>query len=166
MDDAQKYKVISLLQQDMQPKEIAADLGEGYSYGGILKLRREYEEAKLNGTIDSLLNTNKVVLAELEEKMSNLEETRASVIELAKGVDGLEQLGEQFQQTANVINTHVKSLIMSIDHMSELEIAADIICKLQTAFLNKNMTQVNVQNNFGSDSSPKYTQFLSDKPGD
>lgn len=164
MDDIQKYKVISLLQQDQQPKDIAADLD--ISYGSVLKLRREYEEAKVNGTVDKLLNADKVVLVEVEEKLNNLAETQAAVIELAKGIDGLEQLSEEFQKTANIINTHVKSLILRIDHMSELEIATDILCKLQTAFVNKNMTQVNVQNNFGGDNTPKYTQFLSDKPGD
>ena len=165
MDDMKKYKVISMLQQDLQPKEIAADLD--VSYGTVLKLRREFEEAKANNTIDQLINMDKLVLTEVEDKLNNLPQAQEAVLDLAKGLNGLEQLSEEFQNTANTINTRVRSLLMSIDHMSELEIATDILCKLQTAFVNKNMTQVNVQNNFGGDSStPKYTQFLGDKPSD
>lgn len=164
MDDKQKYKVISLLQQELQPKDIAADLN--LSYGSVLKLKRQYEEAKVNNTVGQLINMDKLVLEEVKEKLSDLPEAKEAVLELAKGMNGLEELSESFQQTAQTINTRVRSLIMSVDHISELEIAADILCKLQTSFINKNMTQVNVQNNFGNDGTPKYSQFLSDKPGE
>jgi len=164
MNDSQKYKVISLLQQNVEPKDIAEELD--ISYSAILRLRREFKEAKTNNTIDQLLDVDKVILSEVDDKLASLSDLGVNTKSLTNGVEGLETLGVQFQQTATLINTQVKSLIMSIDHMSELEIAADILCKLQTAFLNKNMTQVNVQNNFGSDGSPKYTQFLGDKPSD
>lgn len=164
MDDKQKYKVISLLQQELPPKDIAADLD--LSYGSVLKLKRQYEEAKINNTVGQLINMDKLVLEEVKEKLCDLPEAQEAVLELAKGMNGLEELSESFQQTAQTINTRVRSLIMSVDHISELEIAADILCKLQTAFVNKNMTQVNVQNNFGDNGTPKYTQFLGDKPSD
>jgi hypothetical protein len=164
MDDTQKYRVISKLQKDMAPKDIADELN--VSYGGVLKLKREFEEAKVNGTIDALLNTDKLILTEVEEKLSDLPTVKAEINELAKGVAGLEHLSEELQQTALIINTRVRSLLLSIDHLSELEIAADVLCKLQSAFLNKNMTQVNVQNNYGDNESPKYNQFLSDRPQD
>ena len=165
MNDTQKYKAISQLQQDLAPRQIADDLD--ISYGGVLKLKREFEEAKLNGTIDELLDANKLVLTETAERLSDLASTEKAVEEITKGLSGLEQLSTELQSTASVIITRVRSQIMSIDHMSELEGAADIICKLQTAFLNKNMTQVNVQNNFSDEgNTPKYNQFLSDKPVD
>ena len=164
MNDTQKCKVISKLQKDMQPKEIAEELD--VSYGAVLKLRREFEEAKVNGTIDALINTDKLVLAEVEEKLKDLPTVEGEVAELAKSLSGLEHLSEELQQTALIINTRVRSLLLNIDHLSELEIAADVLCKIQTAFLNKNMTQVNVQNNYGENDSPKYNQFLSDRPQD
>lgn len=163
MDDQQKYRVISRLQRDMPAKEIADDLG--VSYGAVLKLRREFEEAKMNGTVDALLDTSRLVLTEVSEHLNDLPTTADAVTELSKGLSGLEHLGNELQQTALLINTRARSLMLSIDHASELEIITEILCKLQSAFLNKNMTQVNVQNNFGDTSSPKYTQFLGDKPG-
>lgn len=164
MDDTQKYKVISKLQRDISPKDIASELN--VSYGGVLKLKREFEEAKVNGTIDQLINTSAVILDEVGEKLSDLPTVQTEINELAKGIAGLEHLSEELQQTALIINTRVRSLLLSIDHLSELEIAADVLCKLQTAFLNKNMTQVNVQNNYGDTDSPKYNQFLGDRPRD
>jgi hypothetical protein len=165
MDNNQKYKVISMLQNEHTPKEIADDLD--VSYGAVLKLRREYETAKINGTIDTLLDTNKLVLTEVAEQLSDLPTTEDAVIELTKGLNGLERLSEEFQATALTINTRTRSLLLSIEHISELEVATDILCKLQNAFLNKNSTQVNIQNNLGGDSAtPKYSQFLGDKPSD
>ena len=164
MDDKLKYKVISLLQQEQQPKDIAADLD--VSYGTVLKLRRQYEEAKLTNSMDKLLNVDRLVFDEIVDKLDDLPIIEEAAGELVEGLKGIEQLSVKFQQTADTINTRVRSLIMSVDHISELEIAADILCKLQTSFINKNATQVNVQNNFGDSSTPKYTQFLGDKPSD
>ncbi len=164
MDDKLKYKVISLLQQEMQPKDIAEDLD--VSYGAVLKLRRDYEDAKLNNTMDKILNVDKLVFEEVAEKLDDLPLAKEAVVELVDGIKGIEKLSINLQATADIINTRVRSLIMSVDHISELEIAADILCKLQTSFINKNMTQVNVQNNFGDTGTPKYTQFLGDKPSD
>ena len=164
MDDKLKYKVISLLQQEQQPKDIAADLD--VSYGTVLKLRRQYEEAKLTNSMDKLLNVDRLVFDEIVDKLDDLPIIEEAAGELVEGLKGIEQLSVKFQQTADTINTRVRSLIMSVDHISELEIAADILCKLQTSFINKNATQVNVQNNFGDRSTPKYTQFLGDKPSD
>ena len=70
MDNQQKYKVISLLQNDTAPRDIADDLD--ISYGAVLKLRREYDDAKLNGTIDQLVNMDNVILSEVADKLSEL----------------------------------------------------------------------------------------------
>ena len=165
MDDSAKYKVISLIQREVDAKEIADDVG--VSYSGVLKLRREYQEAKVNGTIDSLLDTSRVLLEEVGQQLSDLPAVDNAVAELTKGLTGLETLSNELQTTAIQLNTRVRSLMLSIDHMSELEAAADIVCKLQVAFVNKNGMQVNIQNNSGGDDGkPKYTQFLGDKPVD
>ena len=162
MNDPQKYKVMSLLQQDMPPKDIAEDMD--VSYGAVLKLRRQFDEAKVNGTIDQLLSAKDLVLDIAEEVLSVMPVEEA-VEELTKGLNGIEHLSEQFQKTAIILDTKVRNLLINVTDLNDLEIATDILCKLQTAFVNKQMTQVNVQNNYG-EGTPKYNQFLSDKPGD
>lgn len=164
MDDRQKYQVISRLQRSMEPKEIADDVG--VSYGSVLKLRRDFEAAKVNGTIDALLDTKSLILSEVGEALSDLPSTKESVVELTSGLDGLQRLGDELQRTALSINTQIRSLMLSVDNLGELEVAAEILCKLQTSFMNKNTTQVNIQNNLGGNDAPRYTQFLGDKPRD
>lgn len=163
MTENDKYKVISLLQNNVTPRDIVEQVDVSYSM--VLRLKREYENAKLNNTLDQLIDTDKLLLAKIDDELSSVANMKGSVAALTKGLDGLERLSDELQKTALNINTRVNSLILSIETMSELEIAADILCKMQTAFLNKNMTQVNVQNNFGND-TPKYSQFLGDKPSD
>ena len=163
MDDRAKYSVLSLLHQNQSPAEIADKLN--VSYPAVLKLRREFEEAKDNNTVHELLNSYRVILPEVAEALSDLPEMAEQVEEFQKAITGLDQLSEGLQKTAALINNRVKTMIGIVDSASELEYLTDIICKLQTSFINKNMTQVNVQNNFGND-TPKYTQFLGDKPSD
>ena len=162
MNDTQKYKVMSLLQQHTPPKDIAEDMD--VSYGAVLKLRRQFDEAKTNGTIDKLLSAKDLVLDIAEEVLSVIPVEEAAA-DLTKGLNGIEHLSEQFQKTAIILDTQIRNMLISVTDLSELEIATDILCKLQTAFVNKQMTQVNVQNNYG-DSTPKYNQFLGDKPSD
>jgi hypothetical protein len=185
MTNDDKYKVISLLQQDMTAKEVAADTG--LSYASILVLRREYEAAVMNNTVSKLINMEEIVLAkvteelaapslvvieadtadeEAKEKAEELKrELEQATAELTTKLAGLELLSEKLQYTATAINTRVNALIVGSDSMAELECAAKILCQIQTAFVNTNSTQVNVQNNFGDNSTPKYAQFLSDTPG-
>jgi hypothetical protein len=161
VDDTQKYKVISLLQQDLEPKDIADDLG--VSYGGVLKLRREFEQAKLNNTVDKLINMENVLLDEISARLPDVSDAAK---ELTAKVTGLEQLSLDLQSTASSINTRARAMIMSVDSAVDLEVLTDILCKLQTAFVNKNLTQVNVQNNFGENGGAKYSNFLGDAPRD
>ena len=164
MDNQQKYKVISLLQNDTAPRDIADDLD--ISYGAVLKLRREYDDAKRNGTIDQLVNMDNVILSEVADKLSELPGAEEALGEFTEKLKGLEHLSEEFQNTAHQINTRARTLLLSIEHVSELEVITDILCKLQTSFINKNMTQVNVQNNYPGSDTPKYNQYLGDVPSD
>ena len=149
MDNQQKYLVISRLQKNKTPKDIADELD--ISYGAVLKLRREFDEAQTNNTVN---------------KLSNLPGSEEAIDELNTKLKGLEHLGFELQNTALQINTRVRTMIMGAENVSELEVITDILCKLQTSFLNKNLTQVNVQNNYPGDDRPKYDQFLGDNPID
>lgn len=158
MEDKIKHKVIALLDAGQPPRDISDDLG--ISYSGVLLLQRKFKEAKINGTIDQLVNVDKVIIEQAGELLD------ADVENVTKGVEGLERLSGELQNTASHINSRVRSLIMSCESHAELETYADIICNLQQAFFNKNATTVNVQNNIGDSAAPKYAQYLSDVPGE
>lgn len=161
MDDAVKYKVISLLEAGRPAKDVAEDLN--VSYAAVIKLNKDYKEAKLNGTLNKLINVDKLII---EQTAADLDLPTENVETVIKGLSGLEVLAEDFQLTAQQLNQRLKGMIASVEFASDLNVLTDILCKLQTAFINKQLTQVNVQNNFGGDTGQsKYTQFLGDKPG-
>lgn len=159
MNNELKYKVVSLLQQPaLSAKMIADELD--LSYSAVLRVEKEYEDAKLNNTLTELIDADTPTL------MSAAEVLETDQVQLTAGLKGLDKLGEDFQVTASQINNRVRSLMMSCDHLSELETAAKIICQLNEAFVNPNKTQVNVQNNFGGENnaSSRYAGLLSDTP--
>lgn len=159
MDANLKYKVISLLQQpELTAHMISEELD--ITYGAVLRVEKEFNEARLNGTLEQLIDVDEAVLQTAAEALD------VDQVSLTKGLAGLDKLNQDFQVTASQINTRVRSLIMSCDHLSELETAADILCSLNTAFVNSNSTQVNVQNNFGGDNNAasRYAGYLSDTP--
>jgi len=161
MEDKLKYKAINLLEQGQSPKDIAELLN--ISYSSVLSIKRDLKEAKENGTIAKLIDADKFLIEQVGEELGLDKEVVATV---TKGISGLEVLSEELQKTAMQINTRIRSLLLSVEHPSELQAYADILCNIQTSFINKNMTQVNIQNNIGSnDGAPKYSRFLSDKPG-
>lgn len=159
MEDKDKYRVFSLLEAGQTPRDVADDTG--VSYASVLRLSNQFKEAKQNGTLNRLLDTDKVLIEHLGEEVGLVE----TASELTKGLDGLERLSSDLQKTAININSRINSLVLSVEHPSELQIYADILCNLQKSFINTNAVQVNVQNNIGGDNAPKYTKFLSDKPG-
>lgn len=162
MQDEIKYKVLTLLQQpDLTARIIAEELD--VSYSSVLRLDKQYQEAKMNGTLNKLINVDEAVLVTAADALG-LEEDVATG--LAKGLTGLDRLSTELQATALQINTRARSLIMSVEHASELSELTDMICKLNTAFVNSAQTQVNVQNNFGGEQNApsRYSQYLSDTP--
>lgn len=160
MDDKTKYEIISRVQRDMEAKDIAEELD--VPYASVIRVRTQYKDAVAAGTVDKLLDLDKLMIEELAEKYPV-----DKVDSLVKSVNGLEVLNDELQSSAMQINTKVKSLIHSVDHASELAELTEIVCKLQNAFFNKNTTQVNVQNNTYGDSANDnpYNSFLSDAPG-
>lgn len=161
MEDLTKYKVVAELQKGRPAKDIAEDLD--VAYGKVLKIRREYEVALANNEVDSFIKADSLLVAAVSEELSTVVDVSDAAEALSKGVEGLDKLNTELHKTALLINTKVQNLAISVQHLSELEIAADIITKLQVAFFNKNSTQVNIQNNLGD--TPRYSQFLGDAPG-
>lgn len=159
MTEEQKYKVISLLRQpELSAKMIAEELD--VSYSSVLRLDKQYQEAVLNGTVNKLINVDEAVVITAGESLG-LDAT--TVVE---GLNGLDKLSSEFQATATQINTRVRTLLMGIEHVDELVALTDVLCKLNSSFVNTAQTQVNVQNNFGGEENApsRYNQYLSDTP--
>ena len=162
MRNEEDYRIFAKLQNGEVLRDIADDLN--VSYSRVVRLNGEFKKAKQNNTIAELLDIGKLSEAVVAEKLAvpSLSEAK----ELTKGVEGLDRLNTDLQQSALVINTRVATLVANCSSAGELESLAEIVCKLNTAFINPKGTQVNIQNNVGggSDGTPKYTQFLGDAP--
>jgi len=167
MSEATKYKALVRLHEGAEPKVIAEELDIPYSR--VLKYRGELKEAEVSGNLNSLLHMDEAAV----ELMAN-ELVRDLPVELqpqakaitdgvTNGIKGLDSLSGEFQRTAMHINNRIRTLSMSIEHVSELTDLTKALCELQNAFFNKQGVQVNIQNNNGGDSA--YSEFLSDAPG-
>ena len=139
-----KYKIVSELLAGNKPTEIAKKLN--ISYGKVFKAQSEFEEASKKGLVNNILE-------KLDEESKNL----------LKNSDGLLYLTKELQNTAFQINSKVKNLLKTELTVRELQALTNITTSLQMSFVNKNMTQVNIQNNF-EQTKPKYTEFLKDEP--
>lgn len=169
LSDDEKYNILADLSCGITPAEIATK--RDVSYATVLRYKTEFEKAKANGKLDTILDLSKVareqlanqVLAQTPEDMRDAVEAEMGA--LLKSIDMADVLKVNMQAAANKLTDRVVTLINKCESGSELHVLADTLCMLQTAFFNKNMTQVNVQNNFGQGSEPaKYSEFLSDKP--
>jgi len=152
----------------MEPKDISAEME--ISYNKVLRLKREYEEAKQNNTVAEFIDVDNVVL---DQALANVEANTPA--ELLPAVDGAiadikktksatDKLSEEMLATASHLNTRIRFLALSIEHVSELEGLTSALCALQVAFFNSNTTQVNVQNNYGDAgaTASEYGEFLGD----
>lgn len=166
--EQEKFKIISKLINDEAPKDIANELEVPYTK--VLRFKKEYEQSVIDGQVGELIDLDQVMRDELlnqvQEGMPSFVQEQAGevVSEIKAKLTTLDALGEDLQVTAAAITKKIKSMAMSIDHVSELESLSTALCSLQNAFFNKNSTQVNVQNNYTEDAKAAYGDFLSDKP--
>lgn len=158
MTDEQKYKVIAFLEQNYTHREIADELD--ISIGSVIRFADKHKQAKIDGTISQLLDYDKLALEQLANNLPLHEEAN----NLVKNLSGLDKLQNELQLTAIHINNKAKSLVHSVEYASDLLTITKIVCDLQSAFFSKDLTQVNVQNNYGDQNSSKYGSFLSDVP--
>ena len=160
-----KAKIIAQLAAKVEPKIIAHELD--VAYATVLRYRKEFDQAVLDGKLNDLLSI--IDEDELNNVLNTLSDSDpmaqvANTTELAQGVQGLQRLEEEFQRTALHLNQKLRSLSLSTDSIGDLKALTDCICALHTAFINSNKTNVNIQQNFGSDGAPKHAEFLADKP--
>lgn len=161
MKDAEYYGAVSLLAQGISPTEVAEEMN--ISPSKVIRWNTEYNKAKDNGTLDKLLDMDELVIR-----------TAAAITDVPVGdeakalakVQGIQRLESATQNTALNLVTRINTMAMGVAGSEELVILVDALCKLQTAFFNKNVTQVNVQNNLSAGNGGAYRSFLSDAPGE
>ena len=159
-----KYRVISRLLNGEAPKDI-----DEASYATVLRWRRELEEAQQNDTVAELLQLDQAMFEQVLEGVEAatspviLEDAKEALTAISQAKSQAEALQTDLMATASHINTRIRNKALSTEHISELDMLTDALCKLQNAFFNKNSTQVNVQNNYDS-SERGYSKFLGDAP--
>ena len=162
--EADKYRVLTRLHQGEKPKDISDDLD--ISYSTVLRYKNELAEAEANNTVNKLMELSpeaiEVIGSEMVEQAPMVED---AVTELVDGVKAMQTLQIDFMQTAKTLSNRIRVASSTIEYPSELLDLTKAMCELQNAFFNKNVTQVNVQNNYDSDGDKAYGQFLNDKPG-
>lgn len=163
-DDTVFYAVLNRLDQGEAPKSLADEYD--ISPSTVIRWRREFLAAKQAGTLAEAYNIDKLMLAaigkELNAPSAIIED---GVVKLAKKLTGLAALDEDMQNTATYLNQQIKAMAMSAVHASELVDLVNSLCSLRNAFFNKNVTNVNIQNNNGiPGEGGRYSNFLGDKP--
>lgn len=159
-----RYDAVARMDAGQTVDDVAAALSVGK--GTLIRWRAEYNNAKKEGTLETLFDVTKLLLATAELQSRSpagmVEVVAKESTALQTQLKGLDKLDHEMQQTASIMNTRIQSLMLSVEHVSELEMLVDSLCSLRAAFFAKG-TQVNVQQNFGGAS--KYGDMLGDRPG-
>lgn len=158
-------RVINELQLNTPSPEIAAKFD--ISLTKVTRIKNKYETAVRNNTVDQLLALDQVLINtatdKLKTELSTFSENLDEIAETAKNKGGqLATLDESLITTANIANNKLRIMISSADTAGELLILIEGLTELRNSFFNKNVTQVNIQNNNGV--TPGY-DFGSDMPG-
>lgn len=165
-DEETMYKVLSRLENGENMQTVANDLE--VSYSKVRSWKVKYDKAKEAGMLNDVFNIDRLIIAQAADTVAEklpeelAKEAKGKVATLTNGLDGLESLSTELQQTARRLNQRIQALVTSSEHPSELEVYTKCICDLQNSFFAKG-TQVNVQNNYGAnENTGKYKEFLSD----
>lgn len=165
----EKYKIVSRLMNEEEPKVIAADMD--VSYNKVLRLKRELKLATDAGKLQEFIDIDSAMMHELteiaKEHVPDVIKSDAgeALTKLAATKNTLEALSTEFQLSAKFLSNRIKTAASTADQPHELQTLAAALCDLQNAFFNKNQTQVNVQNNYG-EADNRYGSLLGDKPTD
>ena len=157
------YKAVALLAQDVSPADVAEQLR--LSQSTVIRWNSEYRKAKEDGSLNKLLDLDELTIhtAATILDVPVMAEAKA----LAK-VNSAQMLEQTVQTTATNLVTRINSMAAGASGSDELCMLVDALCKLQSAFFNKAITQVNVQNNLNGvpGGQGAYSRFLKDAPGE
>lgn len=158
-------RVINELQLNTPSPEIAAKFD--ISLAKVTRIKNKYETAVRNNTVDQLLALDQVLISTTTEKLkTELSSLSDNLDELAGEVKNksnqLAVLDDSLITTANIANNKLRVMISGADSAGELLILIEGLTALRNSFFNKNVTQVNIQNNNGVTQG---YDFGSDMPG-
>lgn len=158
-------RVINELQLNTPSPEIAAMFD--ISLAKVTRIKNKYETAVRNNTVDKLLALDQVLIdtttERLKTELSSFSDNLDEIATEAKAKSSqLAILDESLITTANIANNKLRVMISGADTAGELLILIEGLTELRNSFFNKNVTQVNIQNNNGV--TPGY-DFGSDLPG-
>lgn len=160
------YKIIASLEAQEHVEDIAARLGVNKSK--VLRVKIKYDKAIIAGTLDELVDVNQLVMHNAvnasKEQIPTLKESISNLgQDIKDSSERLAKLDEELMSTALFVNTRIRSLISTSQEVSEIEGLVNSVCKLRDTFFNKNVTQVNIQNNLSNSGAAAYGDWLSDK---
>ena len=159
-----KYKIISKLIDNQPMAEIATELDVPYTK--VLRINKEFKEAKEANTLSSLVDIDTemldILMAQYQdstpEGLQSLVSTAVEDLREAKTI--IDSLSDDMQLAASSITTQIKNKAAHTVHVEDLLVLANALCAIQNAFFNKNSTQVNVLNDYSG--SKQYSEFLGD----
>lgn len=153
-----KEKAFILMNKDQSREQIADELE--LSISTVVKYEKDFEVAKIEGTLDKILNSDIAIVEEIAEYLPN------DTTDIVKELKGLDRLNTNMQNAAELILRKLTIVTNNVgpDDVVNLTMATEVLCKLQNAFFNKNSLNLNVQNNTFSGEDSTYKEFLDDKP--
>jgi hypothetical protein len=165
--DHEHYQIIASLEAGEFPDDIAARLN--VTKVKVLRTKSRYDKAILEGTLDQLVDIDRLVLTNAgvaaKQQMPSVGEAVDGVVsQMSDGLDRLRKLDDQLIATALFANTRIRTMMSTAEYTTDLETLVNSLCRLRESFFNKNVTQVNIQNNLSNSGAAAYGDFLSDKP--
>lgn len=162
-----EYKILGALVNfpDATNESIADELE--VSLSTVTRMRTKLKKAKENDTVDELIATVPLGLADdliAKHNQTLATEVQPAMKDMITGAEGLTRLDLDLQASAREINKKLMIMIHMVDRPGELLDLTDVLCKLRDSFFNTKNPQVNVQNNYGGGESDGgiYTEWLGD----
>lgn len=161
------YQIIASLEAGENPDQISKRLD--VPKATVVRIKIKYDKAVVDGTLDELIDVDQLVMHNaLMLSKQAIPSLNAEIDELGtqvhEGITRLTKLDDSLIATALFANTRVRSMLATANSVGELEVLIAALSKLRDTFFNKNVTQVNIQNNLSNSGAAAYGDFLSDKP--
>jgi len=169
ISDEEKLRIMGKMQADSSPAALRTISEEmQVPYSRLIAYRKELRLAEENGDISLLVDADKLIVhrvaEEVRQDLKELAPTEGELIsakvdEATDSVDGYLVLNERLQTTALTIASKINNLADTAVDSKELLILVESLTKLQVAFFNKQVTNVNVLNQSNSYASKEVSAF-------
>lgn len=165
--DHEHYQIIASLEAGEAPDDIAGRLN--IPKVKVLRTKSRYDKAILEGTLDKLVDIDRLVLEQAgalaKQAMPSVGDAVGEVVaQTSDGLDRLRKLDDSLIATALFANTRIRTALATAEYTNDIETLVASLCRLRESFFNKNVTQVNIQNNLSNSGGAAYGEWLHDKP--